>query len=109
MDKNISDCIDQLCEVVLNSPVYQEYHKQMELVKNQQDVMDKINEIRNLNLRLNSIQNSDEAYEEHERLERRFEGLSYDQRVFDFIEAENRMIGLYREANRRLMERIQFI
>lgn len=109
MDKNVSELVDQLCDAIISSSVYQEYKYQQEKVQNQPEVMDMINEIRNLNMRLQSLQNSDEAYEEQEKLERRFDELSEDQRVFDFLEAENRFIGLYRETNRRIMEHIQLI
>lgn len=109
MNNILSGLVDQLCDAILDSSEYQGYKRQQEIVKDQPEVIDKINELRNLNMRLQSIQNSDEAYEEYEKLEKRFEELSDDKRVFDFMEAENRFIGVYRELNKRIMDHIQFI
>lgn len=109
MDKSIDSIVDEFIEAIKESSVYQEYVRQQNIVKSQQDVIDKINEIRGLNLKLQSIQNSDQAYDEMDKLERRFNELSEDKRVFDFVEAENRFIGMYQEIYRRIMANIQFI
>lgn len=109
MSKSIDDIVDTFIEAIKSSEVYQEYVSQQNLVKNQQDVIDKINEIRKLNLKLQTIQNSDQAYDEQDVLERRFDELSEDKRVYDFLEAENRFIGMYQEIYKRIMENIQFI
>jgi len=109
MDKNVAELVDKLSEAITESSVYQDYVNQQNIVKNQQDVLNKINEIRALNMRIQSIQNSDEAYEEQERLEKRFEELSEDKRVYDFLEAESRFIGVYHEVYRRIMKNIQII
>lgn len=109
MEKSIDLIVDDFISAIQESSAYKEYIRQQEKVKGQQDVIDKINEIRGLNLKLQSIQNSDQAYDEQEKLEKRFDELSEDQRVYDFINAENRFIGLYQEIYRRIMEHIQFI
>lgn len=109
MDKSIDAIIDELIAVIKKTAVYQEYVRQQEIVKGHQDVIDKINEIRELNMRLQSIQNSDQAYDEQDRLEKRFDELSEDKRVYDFIEAENIFISQYQEVYTRIMEEIQFI
>lgn len=109
MAKNIDVIVDEFIEAIEDSSAYQEYIKQQEKVRGHQDVIDKINELRGLNLKLQTIQNSDQAYDEQDRLEKRFDELSEDQRVFDFIEAENRFIGFYQEIYKRIMEHIQFI
>lgn len=109
MEKSLDLIVDDFIAAIEESTAYKEYVKQQEKVKGQQDVIDKIYEIRSLNMKLQSAQNSDEAYDEQDELERRFDELSDDKRVFDFIEAENRFIGFYQEIYRRIMEHIQFI
>lgn len=109
MDKSIDAIVDEFVEAIQGSSIYKEYVRQQNIVKNQQDVIDKINEIRSLNMRLQSIHNSEQAYDEQDRLEKRFDELSEDKRVYDFVEAENRFIGMYQEIYRRIMENIQFI
>lgn len=109
MDKSIEQIVDEFIGAIQDSTPYKEYVAQQEKVKGQQDVIDKINELRRLNLKLQTIQNSDQAYDELDRLENRYNELSEDQRVFDFIESENRFIGLYQQINERIMEHIQFI
>lgn len=106
MSKSMELIVDEFIKAIEDSSVYQEYARQQENVKGHQDVLDKINEIRELNLRLSTIQNSDQAYDEQDRLEKRYDELSGDKRVFDFIEAENRFIGMYQEIYKRIMERI---
>ena len=109
MTQNIERIIDDLVNEIKEQRSYQEYVKERERVEGHQDVLDKIDEIRKLNLKLQSIQNSDQAYDEQDRLEKRYDELSEDQRVFDFIEAENRFIGMYQEIYRLIMEEIELI
>lgn len=107
--KTIEEITDELIDVLKQGPNYQAYYKQQELVKNCPDVLEKINEIRSLNIQLQSIQNEEQAYDELERLENRYDELSQDKRVYDFIEAENRFIKVYQDMYRKIMEQIQFI
>jgi len=109
MSGEIDELVDKFIEVIKQSSVYREYVKQQDIVKDHPDVIDKINEIRELNIRLQSIQNSEQAYDEQDRLEKRFDELSEDKRVYDFIEAENIFIKQYRELYTRIMDEIQFI
>lgn len=109
MSSGIDSIVDEFIEAIKGSSAYQNYVSVQNEVKGHQDVIDKINEIRSLNMKLQSIQNSDQAYDEQEKLSRRYEELSEDRRVFDFIEAENKFIGMYQEVNKRIMEQIQFI
>lgn len=109
MGKSIDLITDEFIDAIKDSSAYKEYVRQQNNVMGNQDVIDKINEIRKLNIKLQSIQNSDQAYDEQDKLEKRFDELSEDQRVYDFIEAENRFIGMYQEIFRRIMDQIQFI
>lgn len=109
MSTQIDTIISELIEAIKETDSYKKYMDAQEKVKNQPDAIEKINEIRALNLQLQSIENSDQAYDVQEKLEKRFDELSEDQRVFDFIEAENEFIGIYQEVYRRIMEQIQVI
>lgn len=109
MDQNIENIVGELIEAVKSTESYQEYKKQQEKVVGHQDVIDKINEIRALNLKIQSINNAELAYDEQDKLEQRFDELSEDQRVFDFMEAENKFIGMYQEIYRHIMEEMQVI
>lgn len=109
MNKNLEEIISQLVEVVKESDSYKDYIKAKEKVEGQQDALAKIDEIRSLNMRLQTIKNSEQAYDEQDRLLRRFDELSEDQRVYDFIEAENRFIAKYQEIHNRVMEEIGLV
>lgn len=109
MSRSMDIIIDEFIEVIKKSDEYKEYARQQDIVRNQPDVLEKINELRMLNLAIQSTANSDQAYDEMERFEKRFDELSEDKRVFDFIEAENIFIAQYQEIYRRIMEQIQFI
>lgn len=105
----IENVIEQLISVLEGSSQYQEYIKQQELAKNDSDLKAKIDEIRSLNFKLSNEQNADIAMKEQERLEARFDELSEDKRVYDFIQAESEFIRIYQELYKRLLDRIQFI
>lgn len=109
MSKEVDDLVDELVEAIKETGLYKEYLAAQEKVVNSPDAIDKINEIRALNMQLQTIQNSDQAYDVQERLSRRYDELSEDQRVFDFIEAENKFIGKYQEIHKKVMENIMMV
>ena len=109
MNKSFDEIVASLIEVIKQSESYQKYVKKKKKVENDSDLLWKIDEIRKLNMRIRSIQNSDEAYDEMDKLEKRCDELSEDQRVYDFIEAENQFMGMYQEISRRILEEIKLI
>lgn len=109
MSKDTKTIARELVSIMEESEVFQNYLKQQELVKDDEELCRKINEIRELNLKLQTEQNSDRIYEEQERLENRFEELCSDPRVYDFIQIESDFIKTYQEINQIVLDKIQFI
>lgn len=109
MSNGISSIVDELISVIEGSDLYQEYVKQQGIVKGDAELKGKIDEIRKLNYLLQTEQNSDVALEEQEKLEKRYDELSEDKRVYDFIQAESEFIRMYQEVYKKVLNRIQFI
>lgn len=109
MSQEFTDIINKLIDIIENSEQYKNYLHQQELAKNDPELIEKINEIRRLNFKLQTEKNTDAAYNEQEILENRFEELSADKRVYDFIQSETEFIRIYQEVNKKVLDRIQFI
>lgn len=109
MSSSISNIVDELINVIEGSDLYQEYLRQQEVAKGDPELKDKIDEIRRLNYLLQTERNSDAALEEQDKLENRYEELSEDKRVYDFIQAESDFIKMYQEVYKKVLNKIQFI
>lgn len=108
MSKNFNEIIDELIAVIEASEQYQNYMRLHDNVEKDPELRSKIDEIRNLNFKLSTERNADAAYDELDVLERRFDELSEDKRVFDFIQAESEFVRIYQEVNKRVLDKFKF-
>lgn len=109
MSENTKIIAKKLLEVLEESELFKKYIRLQEIVKNDSALFAKITEIRELNLKLQTEQNSDRVYEEQDWLEKRYDELSSDPRVYDFIQTESDFIKLYQEINQIILDKVQFI
>lgn len=109
MSNKITEVVNELVEVIENSEQFQTYMKQKEVVAGDSDLHSKIDEIRRLNFQLQTEKDSNAAYDEQDNLERRFEELSVDKRVYDYIQAETDIVRIYQEVNQKILDLIQFV
>ena len=109
MGLSFSEVVDELCNVISNSDIYKEYIEKLQVVKSDSDLRAKVEEIRQLNFKLQTERNSDNAYDENEALERRFDELSEDKRVYDYIQAESDIVRMYQEINRKVLNMLEMI
>ncbi len=66
----IKDCIDALLAAVQNSEEYQEFEKYRDLLKENPELMDRVNTFRGNNFRLQNEANRDELFRGTEQLNR---------------------------------------
>lgn len=109
MGLSFSEVVDELCNVINNSEIYKDYIEKLQIVKSDSDLKAKVEEIRQLNFKLQTERNSDNAYDENEALERRFDELSEDKRVYDYIQAESDIVRMYQEINRKVLNMLEMI
>lgn len=109
MSKDTKEIARNLIEVLEESEPFQNYLKQQEMAKSDQELLEKIHEIRDLNLKLQTEQNSERAYEEQDLLEARYDELCSDKRVYDFIQAELDFVKIYQELNQIILDKVLFI
>ena len=84
----IKDCIDALLAAVQNSEEYQEFEKYRDLLKENPELMDRVNAFRGNNFRLQNEANRDELFRGTEQLNRESRELRRDPLVNAFLDAE---------------------
>ena len=84
----IKDCIDALLAAVQNSEEYQKFEKYRDLLKENPELMDRVNAFRGNNFRLQNEANRDELFRGTEQLNRESRELRRDPLVNAFLDAE---------------------
>ena len=101
----IKDCIDALLAAVQNSEEYQEFEKYRDLLKENPELMDRVNTFRGNNFRLQNEANRDELFRGTEQLNRESRELRRDPLVNAFLDAELTLCKLMQKICRTLTER----
>lgn len=92
----IKDCIDALLAAVQNSEEYQEFEKYRDLLKENPELMDRVNAFRGNNFRLQNEANRDELFRGTEQLNRESRELRRDPLVNAFLDADLLFVNLCR-------------
>ena len=106
LDSKVQSSLQDLIENILDSEIYQEYHKQLAMVKERPGLKDKIDEFRTRNLALQTGENT--TFEQLDCLEREFADFREDPLVDDFLAAELALCRMLQKVNRGLVEAIDF-
>jgi len=106
MDSKIQKSLQELTENILDSEIYQEYHKQLVLVKERPGLKDRIDEFRTRNLALQTGEQT--TFEQLDCLEREYASFREDPLVDDFLAAELALCRMLQKVNRVLIEAIDF-
>ena len=102
----IKDCIDALLAAVQNSEEYQEFEKYRDLLKENPELMDRVNAFRGNNFRLQNEANRDELFRGTEQLNRESRELHRDPLVNAFLDAELALCKFMQKICRTLTEGI---
>ena len=102
----IKDCIDALLAAVQNSEEYQKFEKYRDLLKENPELMDRVNTFRGNNFRLQNEANRDELFRGTEQLNRESRDLRIDPLLNAFLHAELSLCKLMQKICRTLTEGI---
>lgn len=106
MDHQVEEAVGKLAGEVLNSQIYKEYRIQLEKVKQQPKLKERIDEFRQRNYELQC--SPDYAFDKMEQFEREYRGFREDPLVSDFLAAELALCRMMQEINSKLVEAIDF-
>ncbi len=109
MDKKVDQFADDLFAKISQTNIYRNYVAQQEKVKDDEVLKSKIRELRELNLKLQSTEDSEELFREQEYIENRYSELCEDERVYMFIQAESDFALALQHVYNRVLEKIPFI
>lgn len=109
MNNKVDEFADEIFYKISQTNVYKNYVAQQEIAKNDDGLKSKIQELRDLNLRLQSTSDSEQAFREQEYLENRYSELCEDERVYKYIQAENEFALAIQQVYKRILDKIPFI
>lgn len=102
----MKECIDALLAAVRGSEEYQEFVKYRDLLKENPELMDRVNAFRGNNFRLQNEANRDELFRVTEQLNRESRELRSDPLVNAFLDAELALCKLMQKICKTLTEGI---
>ena len=102
----IKECIDELLVAVRGSEVYQDFVKYRDLLKENPELMNRVNTFRGNNFRLQNEANRDELFRAMEQLNRESRELRRDPLVNAFLDAELALCKLMQKIGKTLTEGI---
>ena len=102
----IKECIDELLVAVRGSEEYQDFVKYRDLLKENPELMNRVNTFRGNNFRLQNEANRDELFHAMEQLNRESRELRRDPLVNAFLDAELALCKLMQRICRTLTEGI---
>lgn len=109
MNNKVDEFADEIFYKISQTDVYKNYVAQQEIAKNDDSLKSKIQELRDLNLRLQNTSDSEQAFREQEYLENRYSELCEDERVYMYIQAENEFALAIQQVYQRILDKIPFI
>ena len=102
----IKECIDELLVAVRGSEEYQDFVKYRDLLKENPELMNRVNTFRGNNFRLQNEANRDELFRAMEQLNRESRELRRDPLVNAFLDAEPALCKLMQKICKTLTEGI---
>lgn len=109
VNNKVDEFADEIFYKISQTGVYKNYVAQQEIAKKDDGLKSKIQELRDLNLRLQNTSDSEQAFREQEYLENRYSELCEDERVYMYIQAENEFALAIQQVYQRILDKIPFI
>ena len=102
----LENALEQIIAAILDSPEYQRYDEQRNLVKQYPGLKEKIDEFRFRNYML---QTGEEAgFDKIEEFEEEYSEFRQDERVSEFLAAELAFCRMMQDINMRMTEAVHF-
>ena len=102
----MKECIDALLAAIHNSEEYQDFIKYRDILKEDPELMNRVNAFRGNNFRIQNEANRGELFQVMEQLNRESRELRGDPRVNLFMDAELALCKLMQRISRTLTEGI---
>ena len=93
---------------IKETEVYQEYRQQLDAIKKEAALYEKVNELRLKNFKLQSSEQCDGLLEQMERLEEEYADIMDDPLVGDFLRAELAFCRLMQDINKYITLELEF-
>ena len=106
MESRVQESLERLIESIRDSEVYRDYSMQLDRVKEQPGLKDKIDEFRTRNLILQTGEHT--TFEQLDSFEKEFANFREDPLVDRFLATELALCRMLQKVNRILVEAIHF-
>ncbi|MBQ2803771.1 MAG: YlbF family regulator [Lachnospiraceae bacterium] len=103
---NVQKAANQMIDAIKASDIYQEYEKQLAVVKAQPELKHQIDEFRRRNYELQN--SADCAFDKLEQFEQEYEEFRENPLVSDFLAAELAFCRMMQEVNIRIIGAMHF-
>lgn len=100
----ITESLECFIKSVKESNIYQDYEKQKKILKEYPDLKEKIDEFRERNFKLQTMENSEQLFDETDQFTKEYERLRDIPMVHDFLRKELAYCRMVQEINEKILE-----
>jgi cell fate (sporulation/competence/biofilm development) regulator YlbF (YheA/YmcA/DUF963 family) len=104
----IEDATMQFAIEIQKSDVYQEYRTQLEALKNEPELYERVNQYRMKNFELQTAEPCDGLLDKMDRLEQEYEAMIENPLACDFLRAELAFCRLMQNINKCITSTLEF-
>lgn len=107
-DERVDEALDELIDAITETEEYKKYKKTLKELKIWPELMDKVNEFRSENFRIQTLADDNRIIDEIDAFDERFKGFRSDDRVNDFLRSELAFNRLMQNVYTQIMEGIEY-
>lgn len=108
LDSHMDAAVEWFVNSIKNTETYRKYRYQLERIKENPEVYEKINEFRQRNYEIQNTSQVDELFEKMEAFEREYEKFRENSMVNDFLRAELAFCRLMQEIDIAISYELDF-
>ncbi len=108
LDSHMETAVGGFIAAIKNTETYRKYRYQLEKIKENPELYEKVNEYRRRNYEIQNTSQMDELFQRLEVFEREYEKFREDPMVDDFLRAELAFCRLMQEVNTSIAYELDF-
>ena len=108
LDKGMKAASEKLVNSVKETEIYRKYSYQLEKIKRNPELFEKVNEFRQRNYEIHNTSQGNELFEKMDAFEREYEKFRENPIVDDFLRAELAFCRMMQEINIYITEKLNF-
>ena len=108
LDKQMEAASERFVRTVKQSEIYKKYMYQLEKIKRNPELFEKVNEFRQRNYEIQNTSQENELFEKMDAFEREYEKFRENPIVDDFLRAELAFCRMMQEINIYVTEELNF-